>query len=91
MARKFLALVKSIEREGEYPLTKEAIAERDLADPFYQAAEADLKSLKARLTAINPVVDEAETPGAAQPQCRRPAAGTGLACRKLCCLSPEDH
>ncbi len=28
MARNFLALVKSIEREGEYPLTKEAISER---------------------------------------------------------------
>ncbi len=60
MARNFLALVKSIEREGEYPLTKEAISERDLVNPCYRSGEADLKSLKARLTAINPVVDEAE-------------------------------
>ena len=60
MARNFLGLVKSIEREGEYPLTKEAISERDLVNPSYQSAEADLKSLKARLTAINPAVDEAE-------------------------------
>ena len=60
MARNFLALAKSIEREGEYPLVKEAIAEPDLVYPSYQTAESDLGSLKARLSAINPVVDEAE-------------------------------
>ena len=60
MARNFLALAKSIEREGEYPLVKEAIPEADLVYPSYQSAEADLGSLKGRLSAINPVVDEAE-------------------------------
>ncbi|MCK4390285.1 MAG: glycosyltransferase family 9 protein [Desulfobacterales bacterium] len=60
MAKNFLALVKSIEREDEYPLVKETISEGDLVNPCYQSAEADLKHLKARLTAINPVVDEAE-------------------------------
>lgn len=60
MSRNFLALVKSIEREGEYPLAKVAISEKDMAFPSYWSAEADLKSLKARLAAVNPVVDEAE-------------------------------
>ena len=60
MASNFLALVKAIEREGEYPLVKEAISERDLVKPCYKSAEQDLKSLKARLAAINPMVDEAE-------------------------------
>ncbi|MBW2020601.1 MAG: glycosyltransferase family 9 protein [Deltaproteobacteria bacterium] len=60
MAKNFLALVKSIEREGEYPLLKEVIVEQDLVYPRYESAETDLKSLKARLAAINPVVDEAE-------------------------------
>ncbi len=60
MARNFLSLVKSIEREGEYPLLKEIIQERDLEQPSYKSAEADLKNLKARLAAINPMVDEAE-------------------------------
>ena len=60
MARNFLALVKSVERDGEYPLVKEAIAEQDLVYPSYQSAGADLENLKARLSAINPVVDEAD-------------------------------
>jgi ADP-heptose:LPS heptosyltransferase len=60
MAKNFLALVKSIEREGEYPLLKEVIQELDMEQPSYQSAEADIESLKARLAAINPLVDEAE-------------------------------
>lgn len=60
MARNFLALAKSIEREGEYPLVKEAITEPDLVYPSYQSAESDLSNLKGRLSAINPVVNEAE-------------------------------
>jgi ADP-heptose:LPS heptosyltransferase len=60
MARNFLALAKSIEREGEYPLVKEAISEPDLVYPSYKSAESDLKNLKGRLSAINPVVNKAE-------------------------------
>ena len=60
MARNFMALVKSIERKGEYPLLKEVIVEQDLENPCYRSAEADLKRLKARLAAINPVVNEAQ-------------------------------
>ena len=60
MAKNFMALVKSIEREGEYPLLKEVIVEQDLVNPCYRSAEADLKRLKARLAAINPVVNEAQ-------------------------------
>jgi ADP-heptose:LPS heptosyltransferase len=60
MATNFVALVKSIERGDEYPLTKEAISKRDLVNPCYRSHEADLKSLRARLTAINPVADEAK-------------------------------
>ena len=60
MARNFMALVKSIERKGEYPLLKEVIVEQDLENPCYRSAEADLKRLKARLADINPVVNEAQ-------------------------------
>jgi len=60
MARNFLSLVKSIEREGEYPLLKEKILEQDLVSPCYRSGEADLKSIKARLDRVNPAVDDAE-------------------------------
>jgi len=60
MAKNFLSLVKSIEREGEYPLLKEAISEEDLVKPCYRSGEADLKGIKARLSAVNPVVNEAQ-------------------------------
>ena len=60
MASNFLALVKAIEREGEYPLVKEVISKRDLIKPCYKSSEQDLMRLKARLAAINPRVDEAK-------------------------------
>ncbi|HID30386.1 MAG TPA: glycosyltransferase family 9 protein [Desulfobacterales bacterium] len=60
MANNFLALVKAIEREGEYPRVKEVISKGDLVKPCYKSPEQDLMRLKARLAAINPTVDEAK-------------------------------
>lgn len=60
MVKNFLSLVKSIEREGEYPLLKEVIQAQDLEQPSYDSSDADLKNLRARLAAINPVVNDAE-------------------------------
>ena len=60
MTKNFMALVKSIECANEYPLLKEAIHEGDLEYPVYHSAEADLMSLKDRLTSVNPAVGGAE-------------------------------
>jgi ADP-heptose:LPS heptosyltransferase len=60
MTKNFLALVKSMEREDEYPLLKEVIQELDTEQASYQSADADIESLKARLAAINPLVNQAE-------------------------------
>ena len=60
MTKNFLAMVKSIEQKTEYPLVKVAISEHDMEFPTYRSIEQDLKSLKARLAAINPVVDKAK-------------------------------
>jgi ADP-heptose:LPS heptosyltransferase len=60
ISRNFLALVKSIEHEGEYPLVKEIIQEQEMEKPGYQSSELALKGLKARLAAMNPMVDKAE-------------------------------
>jgi ADP-heptose:LPS heptosyltransferase len=60
MAKNFLALVKAVEREGEYPLVKAVIAENALAPPQHGSSEEDLDALRKRLTAINQVVGDAE-------------------------------
>jgi ADP-heptose:LPS heptosyltransferase len=60
MARNFMALVKSIEREDEYPLLKETIQGEALKLPAYHPTETDLARLKERLKAINPAVGRAE-------------------------------
>jgi ADP-heptose:LPS heptosyltransferase len=60
ISRNFVALVKSIEHADEYPLLKEIIREEDMEKPRYESSESDLKSLKARLAAINPMVNEAK-------------------------------
>jgi len=60
IAKNFLALGKSIEREGECPLLKEIIQEQDMEKPRYQSSKSDLKDLKARLAALNPMVNQAE-------------------------------
>ncbi len=58
MAKNFMALVKAIERHGEHPLLKEAIAEEDLTPARYEGSEEDLRALRARLVRINPAVDK---------------------------------
>jgi len=60
ISRNFLALVKSIEHEGEYPLLKEIIQDQEMEKPSYQSSQSDLKGLKARMAAINPMVNEAK-------------------------------
>jgi ADP-heptose:LPS heptosyltransferase len=60
MAKNFLALVKAIELEDDYPLVKAAIAEDQLVLPRYQSSEKDLDVLRDRLAAMNPVISEAE-------------------------------
>lgn len=60
ISRNFLALVKSIEHEGECPLVKEIIQEHEIETPGYQSSESALNGLKARLAAINPMVNAAE-------------------------------
>ncbi len=60
ISRNFMALVKSIEHEGEYPLLKEIIQDQEMEKPSYQSSRSDLKGVKARLAAINPMVNEAK-------------------------------
>ncbi len=60
ISRNFMALVKSIEHEGEYPLLKEIIQDQEMEKPSYQSSQSDLKGLKARMAAINPMVNEAK-------------------------------
>lgn len=60
MTKNFLALAKSIEREGEYPLVKAVMADDGLVCPRYLSSEEDLDALRERLAAINPVVRQAE-------------------------------
>ena len=60
MSRNFMALVKSIEHDGEYPLLKAVIQKQEMEEPRYQSMESDLEGLKGRLATINPVVSESE-------------------------------
>lgn len=60
MAKNFLALIKSTERQDEYPLVKERIDEDSIVNPSFESAETDLRNLKARLASINPRVNDAE-------------------------------
>jgi ADP-heptose:LPS heptosyltransferase len=60
ISKNFMALVKSIEHDGEYPLLKAAIQEEEMEEPRYESSKSDLEGLKGRLAAANPVVNEAE-------------------------------
>lgn len=60
ISKNFLALVKSIERKGEYPFLKAVIPEHELIVPKYQSDEGEVKALRERLSAINPAVSEAK-------------------------------
>ena len=60
ISKNFMALVKSIEHEDEYPLLKAIVQEGEMEKPRYRSNESDLTSLKARLAAINPAVNEIE-------------------------------
>ncbi|MBW2170983.1 MAG: glycosyltransferase family 9 protein [Deltaproteobacteria bacterium] len=60
ISRNFMALVKSIEHGGEYPLLKAIIQEEDMEEPRYESSKSDLQGLKGRLATINPVVNDAE-------------------------------
>jgi ADP-heptose:LPS heptosyltransferase len=55
-----MALVKSIEHEGEYPLLKAVIQKEEMEEPRYESSQSDLQDLKGRLVAINPAVNDAE-------------------------------
>ena len=59
MTKNFLAMVKSIEREGEYPLVKTTIEEDALIRPRHDTSAEDLEALRERLAAMNPTVQEA--------------------------------
>jgi ADP-heptose:LPS heptosyltransferase len=59
MTKNFLALVKAIERGGEYPLVKTTIAEDQLIRPRHDTSEKDLRALRERLAAINPATRDA--------------------------------
>jgi len=60
ISKNFMALVKAIEHEGEYPLLKAVIQEQEMEAPQYHSTESDLQKLKARLADANPVVNETD-------------------------------
>ena len=60
ISKNFMALVKSIERKGEYPLLKGVIQEEEMEEPRYESSESELEGLKGRLAVANAMVDRAE-------------------------------
>lgn len=58
MAKNFMALVKAIEREDEYPRVKEVIDEVEMTRPSYRSSQGALEGLRARLAAVRPEVLE---------------------------------
>jgi ADP-heptose:LPS heptosyltransferase len=60
ISKNFMALVKSIEHKGEYPLLKAVIQDEEMEKPRYQSNESDLQDLKGRLAGVNPVINEAD-------------------------------
>lgn len=60
MWKNFIALVKAVEREDEYPLVKEAISDADLVLPSYVSSQEDKDLLMERLAAFSPAVRDAQ-------------------------------